>query len=79
MKKPQYSKKAAKYINGLDRVSKQRIKDGCEKIPKGDIKPVEGCKDGSLRLRIGKYRIIFVIENNTAMIREIGARGDIYK
>lgn len=37
-----YSKKAAKYINALDRPTKQRIKIGIEGLteqpPKGDIK-----------------------------------------
>lgn len=35
-----YSKAAAKYINGLDKPSKKRIKSGIEGIPTGDIKPL---------------------------------------
>ena len=79
MKPPEYSKRAAKYINGLDKPSKLRIKDACEKIPKGDVKPMEGRTDGTYRLRVGKFRIVFKIINNTAIIEDIGSRGDIYK
>ena len=52
-------------------------------IPKGDIRPLQGYTDGKKRLRIGKYRILFVdIEKNdedTLYILAIGSRGDIYK
>ena len=58
----QYSKKAIKYINGLDRPTKQRIKVAIEGLtespPRGDIKVLQGYSDGRKRLRVGKYRII---------------------
>ena len=58
-----YSKKAAKYINALDRPTKQRIKIGIEGLteqpPKGDIKLLQGYSDNRKRLRVGKYRIIY--------------------
>lgn len=34
----EYSKKAVKYINTLDRPTKQRIKEGIEKLPFGDLR-----------------------------------------
>ncbi len=59
----EYSKKAAKYINALDRPTKQRIKAAIEGLteepPKGDIKTMQGFTDGRKRLRVGKYRIIY--------------------
>ena len=59
----QYSKKAAKYISGLDRITKQRLKIAIEGLtenpPKGDIKLLQGYSDGRKRLRVGKYRIIY--------------------
>ena len=59
----EYSKKAAKYINALDRPTKQRIKKAIEGLteqpPKGDIKLLQGFTDGRKRLRVGKYRIIY--------------------
>lgn len=81
-----YSKKAAKYISGLDRPTKQRIKAGIEGLaenpPKGDIKALQGYSDGRKRLRIGKYRIIYNYLNEEIeilYIMNIDSRGDIYK
>lgn len=74
-----YSKAAAKYINGLDRPSKQRIKAGIEGIPEGDIKPLRG-SDGSYRLRVGDFRVIFSYpDDNTVLVEKVGPRGGVYK
>lgn len=83
----EYSKKAAKYINMLDKPTKQRIKVGIEGLlenpPKGDIKMLQGYSDGRKRLRIGKYRIIYNYGNSGKIeilyIMNIDTRGDIYK
>ena len=79
MNPPTYSKQAAKVINSLDKPTKQRIKTGIEKIPDGDIKPMQGYTDGRKRLRIGKFRIVFLHIKDDLHIIEIGSRGDIYK
>lgn len=61
--KIEYAKKASKYIESLDKPTKQRIKVGIEGLtenpPKGDIKTMQGYSDGRKRLRIGRYRIIY--------------------
>ncbi|MCI8673102.1 MAG: type II toxin-antitoxin system RelE/ParE family toxin [Lachnospiraceae bacterium] len=83
----EYSKKAVKYINSLDRPTKQRIKIGIEGLteqpPKGDIKLLQGYTDGRKRLRVGKYRIIFNYLPNGSLeilyIINVDSRGDIYK
>ena len=83
----QYSKKAAKYISGLDRITKQRLKIAIEGLtenpPKGDIKLLQGYPDGRKRLRVGKYRIIYnyISEEKIEIlfIMNIDSRGDIYK
>lgn len=82
-----YKKQAVKFINGLDKSTKQRIKAAIEGLteepPKGDIKSLQGYKDGRKRLRVGKYRIIYNYEPNgeviVLMILDIDSRGDIYK
>lgn len=82
-----YSKKAAKYINGLDRPTKQRMKTAIEGLtaepPIGDIKALQGFTDGRKRLRVGKYRIIYNYlpdgEIIVLYIMNIDSRGDIYK
>ena len=59
----EYSKTAVKFINKMDRPTKQRIKAAIEGLteqpPKGDIKTLQGYTDGRKRLRVGKYRIIY--------------------
>lgn len=83
----EYSKKAVKYINALDRPTKQRIKAAIEGLteepPKGDIKMMQGFTDGRKRLRVGKYRIIYNYLPNGEIvvlyIINVDSRGDIYK
>ncbi len=85
--KIEYSKKAAKYISGLDRTTKQRIKAAIEGLakepPRGDIKMLQGFTDGRKRLRVGKYRVIYNYFPNGGItilyIMNVDARGDIYK
>ena len=75
----QYSKRAVKAINGLDRPMKQRIKEAIEKIPQGDIKSLIGSK-GSFRLRVGDWRILFSYQDDNAiLIEKIAPRGEVYK
>ena len=42
-----------------------------------DIKKLKGSND--FRLRVGDYRVIFFIEQNTIQILKIGHRKNIYK
>ena len=74
-----YSKSAVKVINGMDRPTKQRIRAAIEKIPEGDIKPLQGSK-GSYRLRVGGWRILFSYPAlDIILIEKIGPRGEVYK
>lgn len=82
-----YSKAAVKAISSMDKATKERIRAGIlgltQKPPQGDIKPMQGYRDGRQRLRVGKYRIIykFTLENQLEILHiiDIGSRGDIYK
>ncbi len=74
----EYSKKAIKYINSSDRLTKKRLKEAIEKIPFGDIKKLQGIKDG-YRLRVGDLRVLFSMENNNIYIDNIIPRGQAYK
>lgn len=51
--------------------------------PEGDIKVMQGYSDGTKRLRVGSWRIIYRVdvENRieVLLIIDIGNRGDIYK
>ena len=73
-----YSKAAVKAIERMDTPTKQRIRQGVESIPQGDIKPLQGC-EGTFRLRIGDWRILFSYEGGEIRIKKIAPRGDVYK
>lgn len=79
----EFKKKAAKYIETLDRPTKQRIRTALLGLlaapPQGDIKPLQGTNDKSFRLRIGGYRVIYRVEYDTIVIDKIDSRGDVYK
>ena len=76
---PEYSKQAKKYVSGLDKDTKHRIRTGIEKIPIGDIRPYKGHPD-YFRLRVGNYRILFKWINDVQiLVSYIRARGDAYK
>lgn len=82
-----YDKVAIKYLQGLPPKLRDSIREAIkgltQKPPKGDIRPMQGYKDGRYRLRVGKYRIIYRftkdMEVEVLIIMEIGSRGDIYK
>ncbi len=82
-----YTKTAAKYIESLDKPTKQRIKAGIEgltqKPPQGDIKRLQGYSDKRLRLRVGGYRVIYRYDLDGKLeilqILDVDARGGVYK
>lgn len=74
----EYSKKAAKYINSADKPTRKRLREAIEKIPLGDIKKLQGVKDG-YRLRVGELRVLFSLENDIVYVDNIYPRGQAYK
>ena len=74
----EYSKKAVKYINSVDRQTKKRLKEAIEKIPFGDIKKLQGIEEG-YRLRVGDLRVLYSMENDKIYIDNIIPRGQAYK
>lgn len=46
-----------------------------------DVKPMEGYPDNSYRLRIGKYRVLYSVDNDSRKVRitSVQHRGDAYK
>ena len=74
-----YSRASVKVINSMDKDTKQRIKAGIEKIPKGDIKPLSGSVR-LYRLRVGGWRVVFYYpDSDTVLIEKIAPRGGAYK
>jgi mRNA interferase RelE/StbE len=78
----QYSKRAIKAINGMDKPTKQRIRKAIEGLPKGDIKTLQGAEN-SYRLRVGDWRILFSYLETEAgkgiLIEKVAPRGEVYK
>jgi len=81
-----YAKAAAKYLESLDRETKRRILTGIigltQNPPVGDIKALKEYSDGRLRLRVGKYRIVYRYGREGGIeilqIINIDSRGGIY-
>lgn len=80
MRKITYLKNAFKSLTEYDQDTRKRIITAIEKIPQGDIKRLQGEKYPPLyRLRVGKYRIIYQIDQEEIIIAKIDTRGDVYK
>ena len=75
-----FSADAMKSIGKLDANTAGRVIKGILRLPdKGDIKPLEGEHAGWFRLRVGDWRIIYTIEDNSVFVGHILPRGDAYK
>ena len=75
-----FSNDAMKTIGKLDTNAAGRVIKGIMGLPsKGDIKALEGEHAGRFRLRVGDWRIIYTVEDNTVLVGYILPRGDAYK
>ena len=73
-----YAKIAIKHIEDLDRISKQRIKTAIERLPFGDIKKLKGYQN-DYRLRVGNFRVLFLLEDDIITVKDVLPRGQAYK
>jgi mRNA-degrading endonuclease RelE of RelBE toxin-antitoxin system len=75
------SKSSRKYLAKLELGIRSKIVSAIERLPdEGDIKRMRGpCPLDTYRLRVGKYRVLYVWEKDTIRIVDIDSRGDIYK
>jgi mRNA interferase RelE/StbE len=76
-----YSKTSLKFLQKLDKNVCQKIVRSIDKLPdEGDIAKLRGKKIKNLfRLRIGKHRVLDVLEKESIKIVKLDTRGDIYK
>ncbi|GHV06485.1 hypothetical protein FACS1894217_05240 [Clostridia bacterium] len=76
------SKDARKFLCKTDTVNFERISRALENLskvpPMGDIAPYKG-KPHTFRARIGKYRIIYRVNNDILEVSDIDSRGQVYK
>jgi len=75
-----WDEKAYDSLNKLEPLITRRIFKKVEELSENpfskDIKRLKGSND--FRLRIGDYRVIFAIEQNTLQILKVGHRKNIY-
>lgn len=75
-----WDEKAYDSLNKLEPSISRRIFKKVEELSENpfskDIKRLKECND--FRLRVGDYRVIFFIEQNTLQILKIGHRKNIY-
>jgi mRNA-degrading endonuclease RelE of RelBE toxin-antitoxin system len=76
-----YSKTSLSYLQKLDQKTKKRIFEAIDRLPgKGDIIKMRGQKIQNIfRLRVGSYRILFVMEREIIKVLDIAPRGEAYK
>ena len=76
-----YSRTAFSYLQKLDAKTKRRVFEDVNRLPaKADIKKMKGRKIQNIfRLRVGSYRVIFVMEEELIKILDIAPRGEAYK
>ena len=72
------SKQAIKVLARIDAPTRERIAQAILKLPKGDIRPVQG-HTGLYRLRVGGWRILYSYADAGLLIIDIGPRGGVYK
>jgi len=72
---------AAKYFERLCKNDKDRFRVAFTELgkepPEGDIRPLIG-QTGYFRLRVGNYRALYHIEDNTIFVTNIDPRGQAY-
>ncbi len=76
-----YSRTSIKYLQKLERGVVRKIIEAIEKLPlEGDINKLKGKKAKNIfRLRIGKFRVIYLFKKEEIKIIKIDTRGDVYK
>jgi len=76
-----FSREAAKQYKKLPKEYKSLVEIALFRLSEGlelDLKPVEGKKD-VYRIRVGKYRVLFIKFNKTVLVFRISPRGDVYE
>jgi mRNA-degrading endonuclease RelE of RelBE toxin-antitoxin system len=76
-----YSKTSLSYLRKLDQKAKKRIIGAIDGLPaKGDIIKMKGQKLANIfRLRVGSYRVIFMMEKEIIKILDTTPRSAAYK
>lgn len=75
-----YSKTFEKKFSKYDRKLQEKIFYAIQNLPDGDVKRLTGNDIPPIyRIRISKYRILFLMNEEEIQILKVDSRGDIYK
>ena len=75
-----FSKTFEKKFATYDRKLQEKIFAAIEKLPSGDVKRLQGDDIPPIyRLRVSKYRVLFLMNETTISVLKVDSRGDIYK
>ena len=69
-------------VRALDRPTAMRVFEGILRFARsgmGDVVALQGEMAGALRLRIGDYRILFSLENDTMRVFGVRHRSEVYR
>ena len=72
------TKTAIKNVKKLDSPTRDRILSSINKLPFGDVKKLQGY-DNYYRLRVGDFRVIYSLDDETITISAVLPRGEAYK
>lgn len=71
------SHEAIKKIKALDKPARNRVLKKIYNLPAGDVKKLQGYKD-EYRLRIGDLRVLFSMNSDIIVIKDVLPRGNAY-
>jgi len=76
-----FSKPSRKFLARCENKMRAVIIEAIEELPdKGDIRMLRGHSIRNIyRLRVGRYRVIYIWERDEIKILDIDTRGDVYK
>ena len=69
-------------VRGLDRPTAMRVFDGILRFARsgfGDVVALQGEMAGSYRLRIGDYRVLFMVEQGAMQVVGVRHRSEAYR
>ncbi len=75
-----YSRTSLSYLKRQDKKTRDRIVSAIDRLPSsGDVMRMKASKIENLfRLRVGKFRVLFIQDSESIKILDIDTRGDIY-
>ncbi len=79
-----FERRAAREYQKIRGADKLRIDDALMRLQQDPyesvgVKNLKGQLAGSLRLRVGEWRVIFRVGHQTIVVETIGRRGDVYR